>query len=1210
MAITNLPTALTSAGNQGDAGDYSTAASSVFQIDYSGLDYTPKTTDDYKNDFEEELQVFINGIRIYRTATDTGIDDAGGLSTAQKSRLTNLNNSFGNEPWDIVTGTKKVQINQNHTVFGDSDSNNPGYPDLSTWTIIKVIRIKPDKTALATDFQSASVLTEAELDNAFSETFHMAQEAIDTSLDSIVKGADNVWDAQSLRIKNVATPVNANDAVNKGFVDQNGNVSTVAGLSTEIALLGTSEMATATTGHIPVLANVVEQTVNYTVTVQDNGGNKFHIQGGEYGSATSNPVLTLIRGYTYVFDVSNSAVGTSVAGHPLVFMNGSSTLGTSDGVTTTGTAGQAGAKVTVVVSDSVTITKYSCSTHGDNMGNTITLRHDDFKEVADIASNVTSVAGIASNVTTVANNSTNINTVAGISANVTTVASNDSNITSVAGNATNINAVATNATNVNNVGSNIANVNSVATNISQVTTFADTYHTAGTTEPSGSNVTEGDLWFDTANDVLKVYDGSSWGSASSSIATVASQNEFTASNGQGTDNKYFAIVHDVGLELVFLNGVRLKRGSDYYCTNSNTSTTPIASGNAATFVRLETVPGSSDILSIMAFGQIANNLAVNTAGGAFTGTVTLPSPVVTNPNITFNTGSNTFTMPTTRGSDNYVLTRDDTAGTGGTAWKETISAPSITNVSGEINEDTNTTLTVTGNGFASGMTIKLINSTSGADITGHTTLSYTGSSSPITVTIPSATTSITAGTSVKLHISKQGLTTTSSQSIVVSEDPNWVSPADSSTIATIYSNTGTNVNVGSALSATAGAGGGTINYVIDSSDTSATTYFDLGLTSGQITTDASADLDNILGGGNGPATETFIAYAQIAGEEATKKTPRTFNIIVNKAPTGGDDIWTYQHGGSGTTYRIHIFRTTGTTPAFECFNNIIGADILIVGGGGAGGNGLGGGGAGAVVQLASSYTITSGSHDIVVGAGAGVNSTGNEVGGSGSASTFHDGTQEIKALGGGGGAGEGKTVPAVSGNPATNFSNTGGTSYNNLPSGGSSPEVGPTYTGWTAYHNKRGGGGLGAPQYASGGGAGADGIGITGSTNGGNGGVGIQIAWATPRALKQATGTTNGTALDTGFYWAGGGGGSVHNNSNTSGKGHHGGGGGAAYQGSYVGSQGDANAYNPGNAGNNGVNSDGGNAGDNTGGGGGGGTDGTGNGGAGGSGIVVIRYEI
>ena len=72
MAITNLSPKLTSVGNQGSATDYSsTSDASVFQFDYQTLDYTPKTTDAYKNDFEEELQVFINGIRIYRTASDT-----------------------------------------------------------------------------------------------------------------------------------------------------------------------------------------------------------------------------------------------------------------------------------------------------------------------------------------------------------------------------------------------------------------------------------------------------------------------------------------------------------------------------------------------------------------------------------------------------------------------------------------------------------------------------------------------------------------------------------------------------------------------------------------------------------------------------------------------------------------------------------------------------------------------------------------------------------------------------------------------------------------------------------------------------------------------------------------------------------------------------------------------------------------------------------
>ena len=273
MAITNLPTKLTSAGNQGDAGDYSTAASTVFQIDYSGLDYTPKTTDDYKNDFEEELQVFINGTRIYRLSTDTGIDDAGGLNTAQKSRLTNLNSSFGNEPWDIVTGTKKVQINQLHTAFGDSDGNSPGYPALNTWNIIKVIRIKPDKSTLATDFQSASVLTEAELDNAFSETFHMAQESVDTATDALSLDTDNVWNANSTRIKNLGQPTANNDAVRKVDVDSGigADITAVANIQADVTTLAhLQDGTTLTNGLTNLHGKTAEMTLLGTSAVVED----------------------------------------------------------------------------------------------------------------------------------------------------------------------------------------------------------------------------------------------------------------------------------------------------------------------------------------------------------------------------------------------------------------------------------------------------------------------------------------------------------------------------------------------------------------------------------------------------------------------------------------------------------------------------------------------------------------------------------------------------------------------------------------------------------------------------------------------------------------------------------------------------------------------------------------------------------------------------
>ena len=1001
-------------------------------------------------------------------------------------------------------------------------------------TTISIYRIA-NKTARTIDFANASVLTEADLDNSALQTFHVAQEALDTAELGITADADGTFDANNKRIKNVLDPQNPQDAATKAYVDGGSDVQTVAGLNSEIALLGTSAMATATTGHIPVLANVVEQTVNYTVTVANS---KFNIQGGEYGSATETPALTLIRGYTYVFDVSDSSVAT----HPLVFMNGSSTLGTSDGVTTTGTAGQAGAKVTVVVSDSVTITKYSCSSHGDGMGNTITLRHDDFKEVADIASNVTSVAGISSNVTAVASNSTNINTVAGISANVTTVASNDSNITSVAGNATNINAVATNATNVNNVGSNIANVNSVATNISQVTTFADTYHTAGTTEPSGSNVTEGDLWFDTANDVLKVYDGSSWGSASSSIATVASQNEFTASNGQGTGNKYFAIVHDVGLELVFLNGVRLKRGSDYYCTNSNTSTTPIASGNSATFVRLETVPGSSDILSIMAFGQIANNLAVNTAGGTFTGGVTFEAGT------THNTGSNTFTMPTTRGTDTYVLTRDDTAGTGGTAWKETIIPPTITSItypteSGTVptaleasgGSDYNVkTLTITngGTGYSGSGTLSASSGgfagtyTESGGVINSVTITDAGqgyTSAPTVIITPNSGNAgsnavITASILETLLINGQNLGGTSTPPTVQIQ----VSGSYVTFAGTVSCNaTGTVVtcaNVTKQASAdnytlriTHGSNNQTVTTTVNfSADPSFSTasgslgsfYAGVAMPTQTITADSSVDWYE--GTPTMPTWMTHFADGATGTSQNLTGTPtissgnsevQNFNIIIrdsenqshnrdfsltvaNYPTTTGLAVDTSVSG-----YRIYKYQlsdpTTAATFTFTTYKTISSLEYLVIAGGGGGAGAYGGGGGAGGMRYGSISNLGVATYTIGVGEGgtagpAGYNSAD---GGQGGNSYISGGSiTTITSTGGGGGAN-------ANGSASGNTGGSGGGGMDTNGGHGDGINDGGTF-GTATYQGHDGGDGAGGPDYGSGGGGGAGNAGGNGNASG------------------------------------------------------------------------------------------------------------------------------
>ena len=123
-------------------------------------------------------------------------------------------------------------------------------------------------------------------------------------------------------------------------------------------------------------------------------------------------------------------------------------------------------------------------------------------------SNMNTLEGISSDITTVAGMSSNVSTVAGIASNVTTVAGANSNITAVAGNASNINTVGGAITNVNNVGGSIANVNTVASNLASVNAFGEAYR-VGSSNPT-SSLDVGDLFYNTTDTTLKVYDGTGW----------------------------------------------------------------------------------------------------------------------------------------------------------------------------------------------------------------------------------------------------------------------------------------------------------------------------------------------------------------------------------------------------------------------------------------------------------------------------------------------------------------------------------------------------------------------------------------------------------------------------------------------------------------------------------------------------------------------------
>ena len=234
--------------------------------------------------------------------------------------------------------------------------------------------------------------------------------------------------------------------------------------------------------------------------------------------------------------------------------------------------------------------------------------------LANISADITTLANTAG-LTTLANNAADISTVANISGDVTAVANIDAAITAVNNNASNINAVNANSTNINTVATDLSgsntigtvaadlsgsnNIGTVASNISDVNNFAQTYRISATQPTTSLDI--GDLWFDTANSVMKVYSSSGWITAASAVNGTAARFKFTATASQttftGADDNSNTLAYDSGFMDVYLNGVKLVSGAsnDYVATNG-------------TSIVLNSGAASGDILEAIAYGtfELAN----------------------------------------------------------------------------------------------------------------------------------------------------------------------------------------------------------------------------------------------------------------------------------------------------------------------------------------------------------------------------------------------------------------------------------------------------------------------------------------------------------------------------------------------------------------------------------------------------------------------------
>jgi hypothetical protein len=368
------------------------------------------------------------------------------------------------------------------------------------------------------------------------------------------------------------------DIANVNTVGTNiANVNTVAGVSANVTTVaGISGNVTTVAGISSAVSNV--SSISSAVTGVNS--NETNINAVNSNSSNINTVAGIAANVTTVAGISADV--TAVASNETNI----DTVATN--IANVNTVGGISANVTTVAGISANVTSVA--------GNAT-----DISAVAAIDSDVSTVAGIAADISLVASDSVDIATVAADIAKVIEVANDlqetTSEIDTVANNIADVNTVGTNIADVTTVAGASADIATVADNLTDIYNYADTYQGAKASAPSVRNdssaLQAGDLYFNTTDDQMKVFDGAGWGSVGSTVNGTSQRYRYIATSGQttftGSDSNSNTLAYDPGFIDVYLNGLRLDQ-VDYTATSGDT----IVLASAATL---------DDELNIVTYGN-------------------------------------------------------------------------------------------------------------------------------------------------------------------------------------------------------------------------------------------------------------------------------------------------------------------------------------------------------------------------------------------------------------------------------------------------------------------------------------------------------------------------------------------------------------------------------------------------------------------------------
>ena len=285
--------------------------------------------------------------------------------------------------------------------------------------------------------------------------------------------------------------------------------------------------------------------------------------------------------------------------------------------------------------------------------------------------------------------------------------------------------------NLKKVGDKATEVESVAGKVTEIDTIVNKYD--GTDASSGTN--KNLVQIDVVADAV------------AHINTVATN----IGNVNNFANTYLGAV-DGGTDHSNAPTSNRTEGDLYYNTNSSKKGLFVYNGSA--WESLET--------------EISGNIVTSTTGE----NLTLTTPSDSNNvviNSTTGTSGNTILLPKVRATENnYVLAMSDTS-TGETVWQVTATAPTITSISGLLNEDSDSTLTIIGSDFNANTTVKLFSASTGGTEVASATVDTSGISSKLVATFGHA--NLTAGDQLFVELSNSGITARHPTGITVNVDP-------------------------------------------------------------------------------------------------------------------------------------------------------------------------------------------------------------------------------------------------------------------------------------------------------------------------------------------------------------------------------------------------------------------------------------------------------